>query len=475
MLVRLCHYAHLLVHVAIDVSGRPALEKQMRNMIAVCFISVAGATATAAAQWTGPTGAMSRIDYVTGNTYVGTAGFYNSLIRSDVVDNALTGRVITFHAFAGTPTSGVRTTAIWGETNNPTGRALQGFNFASTGAGAGVWAESSSVSGTGIHAKATSTTGSNFGGFFEAAGDSGTGVWGESTHSDGGYGGVFYSAGFSGVGVMGVSSVNSSAFSPSGGLFTADCETGVGVLGRANSATGITIGGSFQSMSSGGTGVLAYASSSSGTPIALDAVCNATGGLAGAFTGNVTISGTIAKGGGSFKIDHPLDPENKYLYHSFVESPDMKNIYDGNVVTDESGYVTVKLPDYCEALNQDFRYQLTVLDESDSDWVMVKIVKKIQSNQFTIRTSSPNVEVSWLVTGIRKDAFANENRIPIEVEKEAWNKGRYLHPSAFGKPATLATGREGAIGTVRPDPRITRPMSKQDEIPPLKPAILGGQ
>ena len=63
----------------------------------------------------------------------------------------------------------------------------------------------------------------------------------------------------------------------------------------------------------------------------------ATPGDAGHFVGNVDISGNLSKGGGSFKIDHPLDPENKYLYHSFVESPDMKNIYDGNVVTDENG------------------------------------------------------------------------------------------------------------------------------------------
>ncbi|WAC02029.1 hypothetical protein N7U66_19830 [Lacinutrix neustonica] len=51
------------------------------------------------------------------------------------------------------------------------------------------------------------------------------------------------------------------------------------------------------------------------------------------FTGNMTITGdlnvtgNIAKGGGTFKIDHPLDPKNKYLVHSFVESPEMMNIY----------------------------------------------------------------------------------------------------------------------------------------------------
>ena len=34
----------------------------------------------------------------------------------------------------------------------------------------------------------------------------------------------------------------------------------------------------------------------------------------------------MSKPGGSFKIDHPVDPACKYLYHSFVESPDMMNV-----------------------------------------------------------------------------------------------------------------------------------------------------
>ena len=41
-----------------------------------------------------------------------------------------------------------------------------------------------------------------------------------------------------------------------------------------------------------------------------------------------------------FVIDHPLDPANKYLYHASVESPDVMNIYNGNVVTDANGRAT---------------------------------------------------------------------------------------------------------------------------------------
>jgi hypothetical protein len=44
---------------------------------------------------------------------------------------------------------------------------------------------------------------------------------------------------------------------------------------------------------------------------------------AGYFLGNVHVAGTLTKTGGAFKIDHPLEPETRYLSHSFVESPDM--------------------------------------------------------------------------------------------------------------------------------------------------------
>ncbi|MCA2004413.1 MAG: hypothetical protein LDL01_01335 [Ignavibacterium sp.] len=154
---------------------------------------------------------------------------------------------------------------------------------------------------------------------------------------------------------------------------------------------------------------------------------------AGYFYGNVNVTGTLSKGGGSFKIDHPLDPQNKYLYHSFVESPDMKNVYDGTVVTDASGYATVTLPDWFEALNKDFRYQLTVI----GDFAQAIIAQEIQNNQFTIRTDKPNVKVSWQVTGIRKDPFAEKNRIPVEEYKQGDDVGKYLYPEAYGQPETM--------------------------------------
>lgn len=153
-----------------------------------------------------------------------------------------------------------------------------------------------------------------------------------------------------------------------------------------------------------------------------------------------------------FKIDHPLDPANKFLYHSCVESPDMKNIYDGVAVTDSSGYATVELPSYFEALNGDFRYQLTVVDESDSDtFVQAKVVRAIADHRFTIRTSAPGVTVSWQVTGIRHDAFAKALSITPEMEKQGEQRGRYMHPTLFGQPEDMGIGAIGKNQPTTPD------------------------
>jgi hypothetical protein len=144
------------------------------------------------------------------------------------------------------------------------------------------------------------------------------------------------------------------------------------------------------------------------------------------FNGNVYINGTISKNSGTFKIDHPLDPANKYLYHSFVESPDMMNIYNGNIVTNRHGLATVELPSYFEALNQDFRYQLTVIGQ----FAQAIVVREIDKNHFTIKTNKPSVKVSWQVTGIRHDAYADAHRVQVEEDKGK-ERGTYLHPELF--------------------------------------------
>lgn len=143
--------------------------------------------------------------------------------------------------------------------------------------------------------------------------------------------------------------------------------------------------------------------------------------------------GSITKGSGTFEIDHPLDPANKYLYHSFVESPDMMNIYNGNVTTDANGIATVTMPDYFQALNKDFRYQLTAI----GTFAQAIVSKEMNKNTFEIKTNQPNVKISWQVTGVRQDAYANAHRVVPEVEKESFNRGKYLYPKELGMPADL--------------------------------------
>jgi hypothetical protein len=135
--------------------------------------------------------------------------------------------------------------------------------------------------------------------------------------------------------------------------------------------------------------------------------------------GRVHVNGTLSKAAGSFKIDHPLEPERKWLQHSFVESPDMMNVYNGNVTTDAAGLAIVDLPAYFDALNSDFRYQLTVV----GTMAQAIVDREIQKNQFRIRTSKGRVKVSWQVTGIRQDAYARSHRIKVEMLKRRAEQG----------------------------------------------------
>jgi trimeric autotransporter adhesin len=202
-----------------------------------------------------------------------------------------------------------------------------------------------------------------------------------------------------------------------------------GVYGASSNGTGSGVSG----VSSSGPGV--YAQSDTGWAVDAYGTSSATGVLAGSvsgyaawFNGNVNVDGNLSKAGGSFKIDHPLDPANKYLYHSFVESPDMMNIYNGNVTSDAHGDAVIDLPEWFETLNRDFRYQLTVIGQ----FAQAIVSSEIANGRFSIKTDKPSVKVSWQVTGIRQDAWAKAHRIPVEAEKPEQERGFYLHPELYG-------------------------------------------
>ncbi|MBC7553642.1 MAG: hypothetical protein H7257_06650, partial [Taibaiella sp.] len=120
---------------------------------------------------------------------------------------------------------------------------------------------------------------------------------------------------------------------------------------------------------------------------------------------------------------------------------DMMNVYNGNITTDASGVATVTLPDYFEALNKDFRYQLTAI----GSFAQSMVSKEVSGNSFEIKTSQPNTKISWQVTGIRKDAYANANRVKPEVEKESYNKGKYLNAKEFNKSEDFQIGLKAPV------------------------------
>jgi hypothetical protein len=43
------------------------------------------------------------------------------------------------------------------------------------------------------------------------------------------------------------------------------------------------------------------------------------------------------------------------------------------------------------------------------------------------------LKVSWQLTGIRHDAYANAHRIPVEEDKPGVEQGYYLSPESFGQ------------------------------------------
>jgi len=310
---------------------------------------------------------------------------------------------------------------------------------------AGVAALGGTGSGVNTGGPAFSGTGGlgalNGGAAFSGTGGSSSGLGGAGVYATGG------AAGINGSGGNGIFASAGKGDSPLGGLggngiFAVGGSTIAGCSVCATGAGGLFIGGGSEGDGSnyGGDGVDASPGSDTGVGIFANSVCadmvpcGGSNSVAGIFDGDVSVLGNLSKSGGSFQIDHPLDPSNKYLYHSFVESPDMKNVYDGTIVTDGGGRATVTLPDWFEALNSDFRYQLTVIGQ----FAHAIVASEVNNNMFAIRTDKPNVKVSWQVTGIRQDAWAKAHRIPVEAEKAKADQGHYLHPELFehaGEPS----------------------------------------
>jgi hypothetical protein len=121
--------------------------------------------------------------------------------------------------------------------------------------------------------------------------------------------------------------------------------------------------------------------------------------------GNVTISGSLTKGSGSFKIDHPLKPDTHHLVHSFVEAPTADNIYRGSVDLVD-GVATVDLDEAARLSGGTFVALNTNTDcwvNNKTGWTAVRATVSGSTLSIEAQDNSCADTVSWLVIGERHD------------------------------------------------------------------------
>ncbi|EIV94597.1 hypothetical protein [Frankia sp. QA3] len=295
---------------------------------------------------------------------------------------------------------------------------------------------------------ASGVRGMAFGGF-------GAGITGESDHNLG-MGVVGRGKIFGVVGKITDATPNVFAAAVQG---SAEAEGHTAVAGRAVSdANGVA------GYTESGTGVIGWASGSGTGVFGFSPNPKNVGpyAFAGSFHGAVNVTGPIHKSGGGFIIDHPQDPQNKYLHHCFVESDQRKNVYDGIVELDADGSADVTLPSWFEALNQDFRYQLTPLGSPAPE---LHIQREVSHGTFRIGGGRSGQRVSWQVTGVRADLWAQRNVQSVEMDKTTIERGLYRHPELYGEPIErgidwVIHGR--AAGIVEAIDHLQRGASEQD-------------
>ncbi|MBV6457820.1 MAG: hypothetical protein HONBIEJF_00940 [Fimbriimonadaceae bacterium] len=356
---------------------------------------------------------------------------------------------------------------LYGETLSNAGTAIFGISSHSTGAGIGVHGRVSGSSGRAVQGVASNINGSSIGGYFESFGNVGWGVVARAPR----YGVDAVATGELGRAVNGwATSITGAAI---GGLFTSDSTEGTGAYGHAAASSGVTYGvygrtdstsgravygtstantgtnygGRFENDSTSGRGIYALASATTGTTYGVRGEAVSNSGYGVYAVGDLGASGTK-----TFRIDHPLDPENRYLVHYSAESPYPQNFYVGTVVTDGKGYAWVDLPSYFSEINANFKYQLTVVDDADASlFVMAKVSKKIRGNRFQIRTSAPNTEVSWEVKADRNDLYVRTRKLKDVVDKTDAEQGKVQHPEHYGKARSEGLDNGTTEQTKRPE------------------------
>lgn len=347
-------------------------------------------------------------------TGVGVLGWAET--GTGVVGTSVKGPAVSGSSQDGVGVEGVSKTnsGVHGRSSLPA--SVVNDSQCSNDGGSGVLGENSQPGGCGVRGRADNLWG--FGVRGAADGQSGIGVEGESARGTGVWG-----CSTSGIGVDGYSSSYAGVWGCSPHSYAVVGETDDGCAVQAlGGTTGLGVSGE-----STVAAVYARNTTSQQSPQAY----LATPELAGEFFGDLVVHGALTKSGGGFRIDHPLDPANQYLNHAFVESAEMKTVYDGVVTLDEKGSGVVDLPAWFEALNRDLRYQLTPIGAPAPG---LHIAQEVQGNRFRVAGGLPGIKVSWQVTGVRQDAWAQSQNAAVEEQKSGNERGYYLHPQLYNQP-----------------------------------------
>ncbi|HKW26697.1 MAG TPA: hypothetical protein VJN48_13005, partial [Terriglobales bacterium] len=298
------------------------------------------------------------------------------------------------------PTSTAGMVVVGGESKTPAGTGANGL-FATGGIGDGP----GGTGGTAIVANGGPGVGpvGTGGAGIIAHGADGQGPSGSGGDGVVGIGGASFSSGVFGIG---------NSFDDTG---VTGMAPGIGVHGESTETTGVGVFG--VATEAGGVGVVGSA---------------VPGSYAGEFNGDLNVTGAIFAGTKDFRIDHPLDPANKYLLHASVESSEMMDVYSGNTTLDGRGQATVRLPQWFEVVNTDFRYQLTSVGVPSPG---LYVAKEIANHQFTIAGGSPGGKVSWQISAVRNDPYAKANPLVVEQAKRLRERGYYIHPALYGATA----------------------------------------
>jgi hypothetical protein len=323
----------------------------------------------------------------------------------EAIDNCCSGPAVSSSVGSGSAINGISSNGI----------GVSGSAITGTAGVYGVLGSGDPVYSYGVYGENDNTSG-------------GKGVFGTVPYGTEGFGVQGYATGANAIGVAGSTNTFGSiahqelGYAPIGVI--GDSSTGIGIMAASDNGFPLLV------ENNGTKDAVFVFAQGGGYPIVAQ-------GIAGSYLvldqyGDLTVTGAIVGAVKSFKIDHPLDPANKYLYHASIESSEMKDLYDGVVLLDGNGSATVKLPDWFEAVNGDFRYQLTAIGAPAPN---LHVAQEVSSGQFTIAGGQPGMKISWQVTGVRHDAYARAHPLAVVANKSKAERGYYIHPELYGAPA----------------------------------------